>query len=70
MDPYSRAREPKGGDINQLDTMLGTLTSDMSKHGISTIPKGDCANCNKTIVGQVKFYEFYVFVRVFLDWCN
>jgi paxillin len=33
--------------------MLGTLQSDMSKHGISTIPKGDCAACGKTIIGQV-----------------
>ncbi|VBB28452.1 unnamed protein product [Acanthocheilonema viteae] len=37
----------------QLDSMLGTLQKDMSKHGISTIPKGDCASCGKPIVGQV-----------------
>ncbi|VDD88805.1 unnamed protein product [Enterobius vermicularis] len=41
------------GDPSQLDSMLGTLQSDMSKHGISTIPKGDCAACGKSIVGQV-----------------
>lgn len=40
-------------DPSQLDSMLGTLQSDMSKHGISTIPKGDCAACGKSIVGQV-----------------
>lgn len=43
------------GDPSQLDSMLGTLQSDMSKHGISTIPKGDCAACGKSIVGQVSF---------------
>uniref|UniRef100_A0A914VYC2 LIM zinc-binding domain-containing protein n=1 Tax=Plectus sambesii TaxID=2011161 RepID=A0A914VYC2_9BILA len=40
-------------DPSQLDSMIGTLQSDMSKHGISTIPKGDCAACGKTIIGQV-----------------
>ncbi|KAM3723617.1 Paxillin [Dirofilaria immitis] len=41
------------GDLFQLDSMLGTLQKDMSKHGINTIPKGDCASCGKSIVGQV-----------------
>ncbi|KAK6101749.1 LIM domain family protein [Brugia pahangi] len=40
-------------DPLQLDSMLGTLQKDMSKHGINTIPKGDCASCGKAIVGQV-----------------
>lgn len=40
-------------DPSQLDSMIGTLQSDMTKHGISTIPKGDCAACGKTIIGQV-----------------
>ncbi|VDN04746.1 unnamed protein product [Thelazia callipaeda] len=40
-------------DPLQLDSMLGTLQKDMSKHGISTIPKGDCASCDKPIIGQV-----------------
>jgi len=40
-------------DGNQLDSMLGNLQNDLSKHGITTIPKGDCAACNKSIVGQV-----------------
>lgn len=26
---------------------------DMDKHGIHTIPKGDCASCGKAILGQV-----------------
>ncbi|MFH4977832.1 hypothetical protein AB6A40_004541 [Gnathostoma spinigerum] len=38
---------------SQLDSMLGNLQDDISKHGISTIPKGDCAQCGKPIVGQV-----------------
>ncbi|VDO40874.1 unnamed protein product [Onchocerca flexuosa] len=39
-------------DPLQLDSMLGTLQKDMSKHGINTIPKGDCASCGKPIIGQ------------------
>uniref|UniRef100_A0A7E4VSA8 Paxillin n=1 Tax=Panagrellus redivivus TaxID=6233 RepID=A0A7E4VSA8_PANRE len=38
---------------NQLDSMLGNLQVDMDKHGIHTIPKGDCAACSKPIIGQV-----------------
>ena len=38
---------------DQLDTMLGSLSADMSKHGIQTVPKGDCHACSKVIVGQV-----------------
>jgi hypothetical protein len=37
-----------------MDSMLGTLQGDINKHGISTIPKGDCAGCGKAIVGQVR----------------
>ncbi|XP_074641566.1 paxillin-like isoform X2 [Tubulanus polymorphus] len=36
-----------------LDTMLGNLQTDMNKQGVSTVPKGHCAACNKPIVGQV-----------------
>ncbi|WKY02840.1 hypothetical protein Q1695_016268 [Nippostrongylus brasiliensis] len=47
------ARSPSR-DPSHADSMLGTLNSDYSsKHGISTIPKGDCAQCGKPIVGQV-----------------
>lgn len=38
---------------NHLDSMLGTLQSDMSRQGINTAQKGCCAACNKPIVGQV-----------------
>jgi paxillin len=55
--PYAQPRKSKQAtppsEGNQLDSMLGSLQSDMTKHGISTIPKGDCAACQKTIVGQV-----------------
>lgn len=40
-------------DSSQLDSMLGSLQENMNKHGIHTIPKGDCASCGKSIVGQV-----------------
>ncbi|XP_067135229.1 leupaxin-like isoform X1 [Centruroides vittatus] len=38
---------------NQLDSMLGTLRSDMSRQGVTTTAKGHCAACHKPIVGQV-----------------
>uniref|UniRef100_A0A914DRP2 LIM zinc-binding domain-containing protein n=1 Tax=Acrobeloides nanus TaxID=290746 RepID=A0A914DRP2_9BILA len=40
-------------DPSQLDSMLGNLKVDMDKHGVHTIPKGDCASCGKAIIGQV-----------------
>lgn len=48
-----RLMDNSAGDGSRLDSMLGSLQSDLSKHGITTIPKGDCAACNKSIVGQV-----------------
>jgi paxillin len=36
-----------------LDSMLGTLQSDMSRHGVDTAAKGHCQACHKPIVGQV-----------------
>ncbi|VDM77893.1 unnamed protein product [Strongylus vulgaris] len=40
-------------DLLHGDSMIGTMNSDYSsKHGISTIPKGDCAQCGKPIIGQ------------------
>lgn len=50
-DLRSSAQRDHGG--SQLDSMLGNLQVDMDKHGIHTIPKGDCASCGKSIVGQV-----------------
>jgi len=37
----------------QLDSILGTLQSDMSRHGVDTAAKGHCQACHKPIVGQV-----------------
>lgn len=44
---------PKGSRSNQLDSMLGTLQSDMTRQGVNTTAKGHCSACNKPIVGQV-----------------
>lgn len=41
------------GKVSQLDSMLGSLQSDMSRQGVSTTKKGTCAACNKPIIGQV-----------------
>ena len=38
---------------SQLDSMLGSLQSDMNRQGVSTVKKGMCAACNKPIIGQV-----------------
>ena len=38
---------------NELDSMLGSLESDMKGHGVSVSTKGLCAACSKPIVGQV-----------------
>ena len=43
----------EGGE--NLEAMLGTLTDDLSRQGISTVPKGHCAACTKPIVGQVSY---------------
>ncbi|GMT19340.1 hypothetical protein PFISCL1PPCAC_10637, partial [Pristionchus fissidentatus] len=52
---YGDLRRSTSRDPLRSDSMLGTLNSDTlsSKHGVSTIPKGDCAYCNKPIIGQV-----------------
>lgn len=41
------------GKVSQLDSMLGSLQSDMTRQGVSTTKKGECAACNKPIIGQV-----------------
>ncbi|KAH7730483.1 LIM domain containing protein [Aphelenchoides avenae] len=40
-------------DHSQLDSMLVSMAADMAAHGVHTIPKGDCASCGKSIIGQV-----------------
>uniref|UniRef100_A0AC34FL83 LIM zinc-binding domain-containing protein n=1 Tax=Panagrolaimus sp. ES5 TaxID=591445 RepID=A0AC34FL83_9BILA len=49
-----RSTDNRGSrETSQLNSMLGDLQVDMDKHGIHTIPKGDCAACEKQIIGQV-----------------
>ncbi|CAL4114311.1 unnamed protein product [Meganyctiphanes norvegica] len=38
---------------NELDSMLGTLSSHMTEQGVTTTQKGCCCACDKPIVGQV-----------------
>ncbi|KAM5238409.1 paxillin isoform 1-T1 [Ctenodactylus gundi] len=42
---------PKPG--SQLDSMLGSLQSDLNKLGVATVAKGVCGACRKPIAGQV-----------------
>ena len=44
---------PAAPHNNNLENMLGDLSSDMSRQGITTMPKGHCAKCAKPIIGQV-----------------
>ncbi|KFO65131.1 Paxillin, partial [Corvus brachyrhynchos] len=47
--PPSTATKPG----SQLDTMLGSLQSDLNKLGVATVAKGVCGACKKPIAGQV-----------------
>ncbi|XP_006530267.1 paxillin isoform X3 [Mus musculus] len=38
---------------SQLDSMLGSLQSDLNKLGVATVAKGVCGACKKPIAGQV-----------------
>ncbi|KAG9330138.1 hypothetical protein JZ751_027213 [Albula glossodonta] len=38
---------------NKLDSMLGSLQSDLNRLGVQTVAKGVCGACRKPIVGQV-----------------
>ncbi|XP_048582547.1 leupaxin isoform X2 [Nematostella vectensis] len=49
----SGSAAPSVGKVSQLDNMLGSLQSDMTRQGVSTTKKGMCAACNKPIIGQV-----------------
>ncbi|KAJ1351000.1 Paxillin 1, variant 2 [Parelaphostrongylus tenuis] len=47
------ARSPSHDPL-LADPITGTINGDFSsRHGISTIPKGDCAQCDRPIIGQV-----------------
>lgn len=47
------AATPSQQPVNNLDSMLGSLQTTMSKQGVTTVTKGTCAGCNKPIIGQV-----------------
>ncbi|XP_075754223.1 paxillin isoform X4 [Pelodiscus sinensis] len=47
----SPSAPPKPG--SQLDSMLGSLQSDLNKLGVATVAKGVCGACKKPIAGQV-----------------
>ena len=46
----------KGSNLqgNKLDSMLGSLQSDLNKLGVQTVAKGTCGACCKPIIGQVR----------------
>ncbi|XP_032992325.1 paxillin isoform X6 [Lacerta agilis] len=48
---YPSTTSPKPG--SQLDSMLGSLQSDLHKLGVATVAKGVCGACKKPIAGQV-----------------
>lgn len=49
----SNGRSPSRDPLHS-ETMIGTMNGELSsKHGVNTIPKGDCAACGKPIIGQV-----------------
>nr|XP_060641390.1 paxillin isoform X2 [Anolis sagrei ordinatus] len=48
---YPSSTPPKPG--SQLDSMLGSLQSDLNKLGVATVAKGVCGACKKPIAGQV-----------------
>ncbi|XP_042297411.1 paxillin isoform X2 [Sceloporus undulatus] len=49
---YPSSTPPKPG--SQLDSMLGSLQSDLNKLGVATVAKGVCGACKKPIAGQVR----------------
>lgn len=40
-------------NVDAIDNLLGTLSSDMEKMGVRTTAKGHCAACEKSITGKV-----------------
>uniref|UniRef100_A0A914CAH7 LIM zinc-binding domain-containing protein n=1 Tax=Acrobeloides nanus TaxID=290746 RepID=A0A914CAH7_9BILA len=40
-------------DITMYESMIGGISPDANRHGIHTIPKGDCAGCGRPIIGQI-----------------
>lgn len=54
VDGYgSRLGLSRGDPLQLMGSMIGGLSPDANKHGIHTIPKGDCSACGKPIIGQI-----------------
>ncbi|XP_013794117.1 leupaxin-like isoform X2 [Limulus polyphemus] len=56
LDPKQQPQpkpQPAPSCNDQLDSMLGSLQTDMSKQGVKTTAKGQCCACKKQIIGQV-----------------
>lgn len=51
--PNDPADENMSKNIDAIDNLLGTLSSDMEKMGVCTTAKGHCASCGKCIAGKV-----------------
>lgn len=70
--PNKVSKSPTGTSkgVDQLDSMLGTLQSDMSKQGVNTSPKGHCTACNKPIVGQVSWVVFILLILAIASRCD
>ena len=52
--PYAIPKKlAKSSSKKEIDSMLGTLQSDVTAHGVDTTAKGVCPACKKAIVGQV-----------------
>ena len=52
--PVVSGQQKQKTAFDNLNSMLGCLEQDMTqRHGVSTASKGECAACNKPIVGKV-----------------
>ena len=47
---YNAGGAPHTGE---LESMLGNIQSEVSKHGVTTKTKGLCGACNQPVIGQV-----------------
>ncbi|KAK1328700.1 hypothetical protein QTO34_012275 [Cnephaeus nilssonii] len=59
---------PKPG--SQLDSMLGSLQSDLNKLGVATVAKGVCGACKKPIAGQEEIGSRNFFERDGQPYCE
>lgn len=53
LQPTPVAQTAKITSAADLDTILGQLTTDLSKQGIVAASKGNCAACQKPVMGEV-----------------